>query len=576
MDGELDWAPNQLVIQRVLIAARKNPEISQAFNLTRATIQQVIVAMQRGDDSVTEQQISRARMYLADVERIESDISAFESELLALPPVAARIAAAEREGRSLAQQQAEAEALAQARANLDLARNEHAQLTDRLDELRRAVEAAESRVQDAAREAQAAVDTEVRRRDAEVRALDAQIAERRGQLDAQLTLADAALTERIAELIARPAEALAQVAIIRAAVGSKPPSSNAPSAVVAGATARVLQPPASVLYDDEDPVEDQGKMMAALRQTLTTMGIVPSTGIAIHSALVAGMVPLLSGIGALDALEQYARAVAGGRVLWVSVPPTALEPADLLGRVDPRTGRFAPHQSGLLDLLIFAAQQEQHDRLFLVALDGVNRSAVDAYLQPLLACYRASWCVEERRWLSLAHPASLSNDDPYSPAVSLPWPSNVLLAGVLSDGAATLPLPPSLWVDALLVEIGLADVQQAAAPRRRRRASAASLRDWVSWREIAREEMQAGLEALSDLTLDSARVAAPIARSFARVYSALRVWTKDEDALRMAVRCSIAPYAAATGQIDELAHALDAAEIGVGQQDLLLAQRVTA
>lgn len=361
--GKLDWSPDKVLFQRLLKEAHKSPHFAGAHQLTKAAIKQVVETLTNRDADLTNQQLARARAYLADAERLQADLAAFEQELLSLPAIRDRITRAVQEGRESARAEAEEEAIARARAELEQLCEERRQLAGEIDQQR----------------------AEMRRRAAELGDLDTQIAERRRQLNDQIALADDAMAGRIAELVARPAEALVQIALVRAALGNERSgrSEMIPSP-------REVTPPTIVLHSGENLVEDQDQFVKIAQRALGAAGLPGSAGIAIHGALVAGMVPLLGGPGALEALEQYAHAAAGGRMLWVNIVPSALEPADLLGRYDPHTGRFLPHPSGLLDLLIYAGRPDQRNQLFLVVLDGVNRAAVDTYLQPLLACYRSS------------------------------------------------------------------------------------------------------------------------------------------------------------------------------------------
>jgi hypothetical protein len=42
-------------------------------------------------------------------------------------------------------------------------------------------------------------------------------------------------------------------------------------------------------------------------------------------------------------------------------------------------------------------------------------------------------------------------DDPYADAAAVSWPSAVFLAATAVDGPTSLPLPPQLWADAVLI-----------------------------------------------------------------------------------------------------------------------------
>ena len=569
--GEVDWADDTLNLKRVLEWARKQPAIAQPLELTKRVIKQVVEALPSDDNDLLAQRVRRARAYVDELGRLAEDTAAFEQEILALPQVVRRLEAAEREGRAAAKAQAEAEAIARAKAELEATKEEHKRLTEALAGLRQALEAAEKKVQEAEHHARVAVDTELARRRQELEALDKALTERRQQLETDLGLVDAAMSERLAELSLRPAEALAQIAIFRAVLGAQG-SSGATHSV----GAPQLTPPSTALLSGEAQVEDQKGLVSAAKQASSSAGDARSVGAALHSALVGGMVPLLSGPGALDILEGYANVATGGRFLSVTVSPTALEPADLLAKFDISSRRLVPHPSGLLDLLIFANQPEQREKLFLAVLDGINRAAVDAYLLPILACYSTAWDEQRQRALHLFHPSALAPENPYAAAARLVWPRNVLLAGTLVEGGATVPLPPALWSHAILISTGEGLAPTKLKGRDTPPLTGTTSLKWASWRSLAIPELEAGFEALDEISADGLRFPTPIAHAFARAYASSSNWLKPPDARRLAVRGVLLPYALATGQTETLREALELAEVRLDEADLVGVRHVVA
>lgn len=586
--GELDWSPDHLVIKRLLNASRERGRLTRLIALTKAVIQDTVDSMPADSADTTAQQVTRARNYLADIERVKVDLQSFETELLALPAVAEQIAKAERDGREAARVQAEAEAVAQARQELERLREEHEQLTSALADLRQAVKEAERKIGDADKHARQAVTLEMERRandlatlerqsaerrrvlEIELGVLNEQIAERRRQTDDQIALADTAIAQRLADLIAKPAEALAQIALVRAALGSGQLTGGPPSVKY-----RDIHPPTSAVQDDGSKVDDQQKLVVAARRALSAAGLPSLASIPVHAALVAGKMPLVSGAGALDALEQYAHVATGGRMLWVPVVPATLEPADILGKYDPHARHFAPHPGGLLDLLIYARQPEHSDRLFLAVFEGVNRAAADAYLLPLLACYRSARCDHTRKTIRLAHPNMFTSEDPYFAAAEFTWPDNVLLAGTIVDGPATISLPPSLWADASYIDLDLVASTPKAPSSEAPARSSVPFSSWLSWQSLSTNDVQAGLEALEGMNIEGLHLPAPIAQSFARAYAASRKCVRtSEEALRVAACGSLVPYAFATRQKGTLAQLLKAADIEVNEATFAMMEMV--
>ena len=148
--------------------------------------------------------------------------------------------------------------------------------------------------------------------------------------------------------------------------------------------------------------------------------------------------------------EAYASCISCDRILWLPISPTTLEPSDLLGKVDPTTRRFGPHPGGLLDLLLHAHTSND---LYLVVLDGINRAAIDTYLMPILACYKDAWHSEHKHALPLVHRSAVDEEDPYALVSHLVWPSNVLLAGILTQGVTAISPPHTFWSWAVLVHL---------------------------------------------------------------------------------------------------------------------------
>jgi hypothetical protein len=125
------------------------------------------------------------------------------------------------------------------------------------------------------------------------------------------------------------------------------------------------------------------------------------------------------------------------------VPVSAgyIDPTDLLGRVDPSSGRLVRHPCGLLDELLSPPTDEL---IHLVVLDGVNRAPVESYLLPLLACHADANVSRGRSYPLVGaegHAASLG----LSPDGRVAWPPNVLLAGTIELGSTFLPLPSEAW-----------------------------------------------------------------------------------------------------------------------------------
>src|SRR5262249_40283553 len=145
-----------------------------------------------------------------------------------------------------------------------------------------------------------------------------------------------ALTARINNIRDRPEEFFANAVLLRAALGPTSTQPPVPPQHTPLSLPSVTQP---------QTVVDQAGLKPLLELALDERGAPRALAAPLHAAFLAGAVPLLVGGRAYQALAAYAACVTGGRCLWLPVPPTALAPADILGRVE--AGRFLPVAGGL-------------------------------------------------------------------------------------------------------------------------------------------------------------------------------------------------------------------------------------
>ena len=172
-------------------------------------------------------------------------------------------------------------------------------------------------------------------------------------------------------------------------------------------------------------------------------GVPSKVGGRIHSAFCEGLMPVLAGPRALNALEAYARVVCGGRIFRVNVSPSFIEPVDIFGKLDLVRGRFLPHASRLGDVIETARQSAG---FALVVIEGANRAPTESYLLPLLQC------LSGKTSLKLFHPSAISTTNGDRCLADIQWPPNVLLSATLVEGPTTLPVTRDLWSTAVLIE----------------------------------------------------------------------------------------------------------------------------
>jgi len=511
--GYVDWAPDELILKRVMRSLRKRDrEFTDALNLTQKVLDRTArllstVGLSREQHTMEVQRLQRAQALISALNQSQELLDKLSEDLLQVPAVAAKIAAAAAAAREEAVAQVQAE-LAQEIALTEEARQQTEAAKAELEEIKRA------------------------------------IAEKRAEQVALVEAFDAALAQRLADLMRRPEQELAKVALVRAALRLE----GTPTKPVRETTGVPGSAPASfsvlpLIWSEVDDckciyLNDPLKLRKALREALRARGVPVKAAVPLHAAFLIGAMPVLSGSRAFAALEAYAACVAGSRLLWLPVPPTALEPADLLGRVDPVARRFVPHPGGLLDLL--RAASETND-LYLVILEGFNRAATDAYLAPLLACYADAWRETQGRTLPLIHPLAAS-EDWYARTPFLSWPPNVLLAGIFNEGATSIPPAPVFWTTACLINLDQFGHESATLSASEPVVANVSLETWRAWKASTDSaDMETVREVLQSVTSRGLMLRREALEMCERFYAGARTWTEETSAIEFMICHCLVP-----------------------------------
>jgi len=192
-------------------------------------------------------------------------------------------------------------------------------------------------------------------------------------------------------------------------------------------------------------ISDFKGLRAKVIPSLKAMGVPTTAYQPIHAALAGGLLPVVAGSRALEALLAYAHVATGGRSLVIQATSAFGDVQDLFGRVVER--HFIPQAAGLIDVVRAATKSEG---LFLVILEGINRGATESYLLPLVKS-----ALRRTVEISLFHPSAVESTDPYKTSARIEWPKNVLLAATLIEGPTTLPVAPDLWSDGVLIQVDL-------------------------------------------------------------------------------------------------------------------------
>jgi len=350
---------------------------------------------------------------------------------------------------------------------------------------------------------------------------------------------EAELEKKLRDLAEKPERLFAELAVTKALI---------PTAGSTHTKPRIALPRQIVGIDsDMQIVEGPTEFMGALSTRLLGLRISPVVGQALHSTLLAGLVPVLIGSEAYDIVSSYADCVAGGMIHWIPVGGSLFEPSDILARLDSISRCLVPHPGGLLDLLL-----DESDSMHIVVLDGFNRAAVDGYLIPLLQSVQDVARGRKPRSIPLAPPGFVSEDDEYSGVSSIAWSHKVLLVLCPSTGSSTLPLPAEFWNHCTaLYTSDPAPVEITQEPCSNHRTTRVPTSVWKAWSESAKDECKP-LDALRKYPEDADPLPPLVLGNIERICGSwLSLGLTQKIALEQALRTSLFPYLEATaGPVD--------------------------
>jgi hypothetical protein len=261
------------------------------------------------------------------------------------------------------------------------------------------------------------------------------------RLKEQASGIETALAGRIDQVLGNVPALLADVALLKPFLESRPSQNQGTSSrgtrmLEVGDVAPLnLEWPSAKLK-----IADVKELRTHVIQTLRALGVATAAYQPIHAAFATGLVPIVTGARALEALEAYAHVMCAGRVLAVEVTSAIADVQDLFGKLEGRA--FIPHPAGLIDVLRAA---REHEGPFLVVLDGANRGPTESYLLPLIRLIRS-----RAASIPLFHPHAIDQSDAYRSEARVEWPSNLLLAATAIEGPTTLPIAPDIWNQSIL------------------------------------------------------------------------------------------------------------------------------
>ncbi len=274
-----------------------------------------------------------------------------------------------------------------------------------------------------------------------LRTASRQLEETEARLKEQVSGIETALVGRIDQVLGNVPALLADVAILKPFLETHPsqnrgtsPHGTEMSAVGDGAALKLEWPSAKL------KITEIKELKPRIIRALRALGVQTTAYQPIHAAFASGLVPIISGARALEALGAYAHVMCAGRVLTVEVTSAIADVQDLFGKLENRT--FVPHPAGLIDVVRAAKENEGP---FLVVLGGVNRGPTESYLLPLIRLVRS-----HAASIPLFHPQAIDASDPYRSEARVQWPPNLLLAATAIEGPTTLPVAPDVWNESIL------------------------------------------------------------------------------------------------------------------------------
>jgi hypothetical protein len=268
-----------------------------------------------------------------------------------------------------------------------------------------------------------------------------QLEETEARIKEQASGIETALAGRIDQVLGNVPALLADVALLKPFLESHPsqnrgtsPLGTGMSAIDDGAALKLEWRSAKV------KIAEIKELKPRIIRVLRALGVQTTAYQPIHAAFATGLVPIISGARALEALEGYAHVMCAGRILIVEVTSAIADAQDLFGKLENRA--FVPHPAGLIDVVRAARENEGP---FLVVLDGANRGPTESYLFPLIRLLR-----NHAASIPLFHPQAIDASDPYRSEARVQWPPNLLLAATAIEGPTTLPVAPDIWNESIL------------------------------------------------------------------------------------------------------------------------------
>jgi hypothetical protein len=149
-----------------------------------------------------------------------------------------------------------------------------------------------------------------------------------------------------------------------------------------------------------------------------------------------------SGIGKTQLAMIYGETLglsqANSNMLIMPISPAYTEPGDILGYLNPSTGLYVPAETGLVEFLIHA--QDNDNQVHMLIMDEMNLSQIEHYFAPFLSLLELE---EKERYLHLYSKGSVChNDQKYKHSIQLK--DNLVIVGTMNTDETTKDLSDRL------------------------------------------------------------------------------------------------------------------------------------
>jgi len=408
--GYVDWDDDRLILRRALTAAVERAKRGGADpGFTKRLIDEAADSIAQGgtgaDLQLERYRLERARVLCADAAIVSAVAVDLGDVLLTHPAVGASLDQA----RTSLRGQLEVSLRAELEKDVAGTRAELRQLQSEVGRVR----------------------GELSTKTTELASAQQSVSEARALADERIAEAEAQLAARLTEAMNTPAALLAQVAVLRPFL-PKPTEAARVRGSRRPSKAHLAWPRGA------SPLGDHVEFLRALNGAFKARGISPAAGRRLHAAIIAGLMPIVTGGSGLAAFAAYAHAACGGRIATLHVSPGFMRPTDLFGAsADDAT--FDPHPGGLLRASEAATSIPS---LSLIVCEGINRGPTESYLIPLLQLRAAG--------LDVTLPPGEEGE-----VQVLTQAAGLRLGGTTVEGPTSLPVSRDLWAHAVAIDVDL-------------------------------------------------------------------------------------------------------------------------